>query len=196
MTMVQIQHLLAYLGYYTIPVDGVSGPKTRDAIEAFQKAFGGLSADGVAGSETQKALKHAVAYGIETKPPAESDENQNGSSEDDFWNGIPNFSEKEFACKCPRCGGFPVSINHTLVSIVQRIRTHFKAPVIISSGVRCEEHNREVGGVANSYHVRGKACDFCVQGFSASSVLPYVKSLKEVHYTYAIDNDYVHVDVF
>lgn len=65
MTIEQIQHLLAYLGYYTLKVDGLTGPGTEKAIREFQSDFGGLEVDGVAGAATQKALKYAIAYGME-----------------------------------------------------------------------------------------------------------------------------------
>ena len=71
MTMAQIQHLLAYLGYDVGAVDGLDGPKTRAAVSAFQRDFSGLGVDGVAGEATQKALRHAVAYGMDK--PADSE---------------------------------------------------------------------------------------------------------------------------
>ena len=50
-----IQQKLKELGYYTGSVDGVYGQGTRSAVIAFQKA-NGLTADGVVGSQTAKAL--------------------------------------------------------------------------------------------------------------------------------------------
>ena len=51
MTTKQVQNLLQYLGYYSIRVDGISGPGTVEAICAFQKDAG-LSVTGAAGEET------------------------------------------------------------------------------------------------------------------------------------------------
>ena len=62
MTVKQRQHLLAYLGYYVGTVDGDWGSGSRAACTAFQKDFGGITVDGHGGRETDKALKHAVAY--------------------------------------------------------------------------------------------------------------------------------------
>ena len=45
MTVMQKQHLLAYLGYYTGAMDGAFGPKSRAATEAFQRDYG-LTPDG------------------------------------------------------------------------------------------------------------------------------------------------------
>ena len=37
-------------------------------------------------------------------------------------------------------------------------------PIPISSGFRCEQLNRAVGGVSNSQHMRGQAADLCIDG--------------------------------
>lgn len=64
MTTKQRQNLLAYLGYYSGDIDGIYGQQTKTAVERFQEAFGGIVVDGLAGDETDKALRHAVAYGM------------------------------------------------------------------------------------------------------------------------------------
>ena len=42
---------------------------------------------------------------------------------------------------------------------VSAIRERLGVPLIPSSGIRCEQHNANVGGVKNSQHVLGTACD-------------------------------------
>ena len=69
------------------------------------------------------------------------------------------------------------------------------APCIVSSGIRCEKHNKAVGGAAGSRHLSGKAMDFRIQSRSATETLSYVQSLPGVRYAYAIDKNYVHMDV-
>lgn len=76
-----------------------------------------------------------------------------------------------------------------------KVREHFNVPVTISSGLRCPTHNANNKGVYNSRHLTGKAMDFSVRGFSASSVLAYVQSLPEIRYSYAIDGTWVHMDI-
>lgn len=194
----QVQYLLAYLGYDPGPLDGVLGMATKAAVYKFQEDFTGLQVDGLPGAETQKALRHAVAYGM----PERDEPNTSGTPPDNtgtFWDGIKYFRREEFHCPCSRCGGFPVEPEERLVRVADRVRAHFGKPIIISSGVRCQAHNDELrGSVKNSRHVRGKAMDFCVQGFSSAAVLPYIQSLVKsgnLRYTYAINENYVHMDV-
>ena len=51
-----IQHALKNAGYFNDEVDGKVGPKTRDALRAFQKD-NSLKADGVCGKKTWDLLK-------------------------------------------------------------------------------------------------------------------------------------------
>lgn len=67
-----------------------------------------------------------------------------------------NFNRKEFACKCG-CG--KDNIDPRVVNMCQTIRDAIGVPIRISSGCRCEKHNKNVGGVANSYHVQSLAAD-------------------------------------
>jgi peptidoglycan hydrolase-like protein with peptidoglycan-binding domain len=64
MTVRQLQNLLQYLGYYSGGIDGDFGPLSKQATENFQRDFGGIAVDGIVGTKTEKALKHAVAYGM------------------------------------------------------------------------------------------------------------------------------------
>lgn len=192
MTVKQVQHLLAYLGYYVGNVDGIWGTLSKTACKAFQMDFGGIAVDGKAGTETQKALKHAVAYGIAKQATTEE---STATDTGTFWDEIKHFKRSEFACPCGKCNGFPAEPEETLVRAADKVREYFNSPVTVSSGVRCADHNKEVGGVANSRHLSGKAMDFSVRGFSASSVLPYVQSLPDIRYAYAIDSGWVHMDI-
>lgn len=46
-----------------------------------------------------------------------------------------------------------------LVQMLDRAREYAGVPFIITSGVRSEEHNNEVGGVDGSSHIKGLAVD-------------------------------------
>ncbi len=71
-----------------------------------------------------------------------------------------NFSRREF--KCPCCG--KDDIDEYLVDMLQSIRDQV-GPVNITSGVRCKEHNKAVGGKPTSSHLKGLAVDIkCAVG--------------------------------
>lgn len=157
MTIKQIQHLLAYLGYYVGNVDGIWGTLSKTACKAFQMDFGGIQVDGKAGTETQKALKHAVAYGIAKQATTEE---STATDTGTFWDEIKHFKRSEFACKCGKyCNGFPAEPAEATVKAVDEIRRRLGVPVTISSGLRCKTHNANVGGVSNSQHLTGIAAD-------------------------------------
>lgn len=193
MTTYQIQLLLLYLGYSPGNPDGMDGPTTQAAVKQFQQDFGGITVDGIAGEETQKALRHAVAYGNLKRTEEPTQEAKTGT----FWDEIKYFTREEFKCKCggKYCDGYPAEPEEKLVRAAVKVREHFGVPVTISSGLRCPTHNKNSNGVYNSRHLTGKAMDFSVRGFSASSVLAYVQSLPEIRYSYAINGTWVHMDV-
>lgn len=161
--------LLSYLGY------GVED--TSAATRAFQRDYG-LTVDGIFGPMTREKILQVICGG------------------GDWWGDIQYFSKSEFACKCGcYCDGFPAQPNETLVRTADKLRAHFGAPVLVSSGVRCPVHNANAGGVANSRHLTGKAMDFRVAGKTAAQVMDYVNQQTEIRYAYAIDPNYVHMDV-
>lgn len=82
------------------------------------------------------------------------------SAEVDSWKEIQYFRPEEFKCKCGKhCDGYPTEIDMTMVRYADAIRKRLGAPLIVNSGLRCKQHNANVGGVANSQHVLGTACD-------------------------------------
>ena len=178
MTIRQIQCLLAYLGYYDGPLDGLWGEKSQKATIDFQHDFGGISVDGICGEQTEKAMKHAVEYGIEKKSDstdytADYTDVQNNNTENSTdgntgttWDEIKYFKKPEFACKCGKyCNGYPVEIDMNMVKIADKIRSRIGKPIQINSGIRCKIHNANVGGVSNSQHLLGNAADLgCPSG--------------------------------
>lgn len=77
------------------------------------------------------------------------------------------FAEKEFKCRC--CGQLPPSVRENIQALVDNVldpaRQAFGGPVYVNSGYRCEKHNKGVGGVANSQHMKGEAADIAPAGF-------------------------------
>ena len=187
MTLTQKQCLLRYLDYYRGDIDGIWGRQSRQATIDFQRAYMD-TVDGIFGEATEKRILEVVASG--EKPRVQI------AAVSDWWQAVKYFSRSEFRCPCGRCGGFPVEPEERLVRLADMVRQHFDAPATVSSGVRCQAHNDELpGSVKNSYHLRGKAMDFCVRGVSGATLLAYVRQLPGVHYAYQIDDSFVHMDV-
>ena len=164
MTTRQKQALLAYLGYYDGTLDGLWGEKSQRATIDFQRAYMDATAvDGIFGAATEQRILEVIATGEE---PVDKNA-ENGVIVDTapvaFWKDIRYFTRSEFRCPCGRCGGFPVEPEEKMVRTVDAIRAKLGKPIGIvdggGSGVRCPEHNAEVGGVATSYHLTGMAAD-------------------------------------
>lgn len=82
-----------------------------------------------------------------------------------------HFSRKEFACKCG-CGFDAVDVG--LIQVLEDLREHFNRPITITSGCRCEDHNKSIGGSINSQHTKGKAADIKIEGIEPSEVYEYL----------------------
>lgn len=183
MTIKQKQLLLAYLGYYTGNIDGIWGTLSEHAARKFQDDFGGIDADGVVGEETEAALKDAVANGMPIKTET-------------FWESIEYFAPEEFRCKCggKYCDGYPARMQEAVVRIADEARTYFGRPAYVVSGLRCKQHNANVGGVANSQHMYGEAVDLRIEGVTADALLAYIQT-REIRYAYKINSTNVHFDI-
>lgn len=81
-----------------------------------------------------------------------------------------HFTTDEFKCKgnhvCDYSTdeGVIAHVNSRLITLLEGIREGLGKPVIITSGLRCPEHNKEVGGTDQSTHLRGEAADIKIAG--------------------------------
>lgn len=207
MTAKQIQLLLDYLGYDPGPLDGVLGPTTVEAVRNFQHDFTGLQVDGVPGMETQKALRHAVAYGMPEKEERPTSGTPPDKQTGTFWDGIKYLTRLEFRCPCGKCGGFPVEPKEALVRFLDMLRAYFGKPLIVvpadghsgGSGVRCAAYNATLKGSArNSTHLQGRAADFSIPGVPAAEIIRYLTKAKaegKIAYWYQITSGAFHVNI-
>ena len=206
MTLEQNQCLLRYLGYYTGDIDGIYGPQTKAAVERFQEDFEGISVDGICGEQTEKAMKHAVAYGIEKEYDSTDCTNVQNNNTDDsthnntgtFWDEIEYFTRDEFKCKCggKYCNGYPSEPDERMVRIAYQLRKNLGVPITIVSGLRCKTWNAIQNGHAQSQHMYGEAADIYARGVSQSRVEAELDKIGGVRYHYAIaGSNNVHFDV-
>lgn len=56
-----------------------------------------------------------------------------------------------------------VALNALVDNILDPARTAIGQPIIVTSGYRCPELNKRVGGVATSQHTRGEAADITLK---------------------------------
>ena len=82
-----------------------------------------------------------------------------------------NFTWAEFASKDG--AEMPPAVKENIKKLAQNlevIRSYFNLPIKINSGWRSEAHNRNIGGVKNSAHVKGNAADIVIKGKTAAEV--------------------------
>ena len=102
-----------------------------------------------------------------------------------------NFRVREFACND---GTDPIFIDSDLVSVLQKIRTHFGKPVTITSAYRTPPHNAREGGTTYSQHLYGRAADIKISGVTPKKVADYAETLLPEG-GIGIYNTFTHIDV-
>lgn len=102
-----------------------------------------------------------------------------------------NFSRVEFSCKCG-CG-FD-TIDAGLINILQDLRDHFSARVVVLSGNRCAQHNESIGGSENSQHKKSRAADIFVVNVSPKGVHAYLDSKYGQSVSLGLYETFTHVD--
>lgn len=103
-----------------------------------------------------------------------------------------NFKVSEFKCND---GSDKVLISDELVTLLQKIRDHFGAAVVINSAYRTETYNRKVGGATHSQHVLGTAADIVISGVSPLQVAQYAEYLQPKSGGIGVYTTFTHVDV-
>ena len=195
-----------------LPVDGLAGILTINQTKRYQQSIG-ITETGRADTNTRNKMKIdmksitsssvngttiIIDTTINTTIPIVSPPTSTTTGTGTWWDDIKYFDKDEFKCKCggKYCTGYPKEPQRLLVESADDVREYFDAPITVSSGLRCTTHNANCGGVSNSRHLSGKAMDFCVKGKTANQVLVYVRTLPNIRYCYAIDNNYVHMDIY
>ena len=82
---------------------------------------------------------------------------------DDQTQLSPHFNAQEFRCSCGKS-------HETLIAseLVDKLETIYTAlncsKIIVTSGYRCPEHDKAVGGTSSGQHTKGTAADVCCYG--------------------------------
>lgn len=106
-----------------------------------------------------------------------------------------HFARDEYQCDCAGyCGGWPCEMNPALLDKIEALRCACGSPVIITSGVRCEARNDEVGGVPWSFHKRGDAADLYCLGVPVGDLAQMAQALGMNVLPY-YGSGYIHVEI-
>ena len=80
-----------------------------------------------------------------------------------------------------------------IVFCLQPLRDKIRRPMVVSSGFRCKQLNKLVGGVPTSHHCIGCACDFHVPGMTIKETIEFIKK-SGIKFTQLIDEGtWVHI---
>lgn len=111
---------------------------------------------------TKKPVAHATELeGTEMEPINIKDDNR--LTEHFTLNELAATSHKQYQQKNLAYAKTMRSRLEDLAYFLEEVRTVCDSPLLITSGVRCPELNKAVGGVATSQHVTGRAADIIPQ---------------------------------
>lgn len=70
-----------------------------------------------------------------------------------------------------------INLVYLCAYVLEPLRVAMGKPIKISSGFRCQELNKKVGGVYNSQHLKGQAADIDIQGDMAfgKKIFEYIR---------------------
>jgi len=103
------------------------------------------------------------------------------------------FKPEEFKCKCGKCDGGTMDAD--FIDKLNKARHLAQTAFVITSGYRCESHNKAVGGKPDSSHLRGKAAD--IKFASSAQSFKIVKALFDAGFNrigYNQKHGFFHVD--
>jgi zinc D-Ala-D-Ala carboxypeptidase len=64
------------------------------------------------------------------------------------------FTSDEFKCPCDcEFGAVPEDIDPNLINRLNMMRILYGSPMLVTSGARCIDYNKEIGGVPSSAHL-------------------------------------------
>lgn len=114
---------------------------------------------------------------------------------EDFW-------LSEFTCKCGKCAFEADAWMDSLFMLrLQQLRDDFGRPLKITSGARCRDHNRDVGGAPRSGHLvsegnPARAADIDVSRFSGELRYKLIKlAFRHKFRGVGVADTFLHIDL-
>lgn len=107
-----------------------------------------------------------------------------------------HFRPSEFECQCYKCGLGFAAMDVDFLDRLDMARLYGGVPFKLTSAVRCEQHNRDVGGLEDSAHLAKPKC----KGVDIATPNSHVRNrvvyglIKAGFHRIGIYKDYIHVD--
>lgn len=76
----------------------------------------------------------------------------------------PHFNQDEFDCRGEDCCKETL-VSNVLIERLEELRLAIDRPITVTSGYRCDKHNKRVGGSLWSMHRKGMAADIYIPGY-------------------------------
>jgi uncharacterized protein YcbK (DUF882 family) len=104
-----------------------------------------------------------------------------------------NFSRSEMDCPCD-CGFSTADVE--LIEVLEGVRARFgDRSVTISSGCRCDQYNKRIGGAKHSKHKLGIAADIVIHGVDPKDVYESLDKHNPNRFGLGNYDTFTHVDV-
>ena len=101
------------------------------------------------------------------------------------------FLSREFDCKCG-CG--LNNIDPKLISMLDEARGIIGIPLVISSGCRCKQNNKDAGGSITSSHLTGLAVD--IKCYNSQTRYKLIMALSDAGFNrFGISKTFIHTDI-
>jgi zinc D-Ala-D-Ala carboxypeptidase len=105
-----------------------------------------------------------------------------------------HFKPHEFQCKCGKCGQGFEQMDPGLLMMLDSARQNAGIAFKLNSAVRCEAHNKAVGGSDTSAHLKGLAVDIsCKRG--PARFLMLLELIRAGFNRIGLGADFIHVDI-
>jgi uncharacterized protein YcbK (DUF882 family) len=102
-----------------------------------------------------------------------------------------HFSKREMACPhCQVC-----LMRDQFMLQLEALRTSMNRALTVSSGYRCPDHNRSIGGAKNSQHLKGNAADISTAGMTEEEIKQLIEIAKTLFTAVVKGPGFVHVDL-
>lgn len=208
----EIQQILKDLGYYDLPIDGVVGKETREALAEFKEDRYLAYPLGL-GASTAKSLlegKHKVSEQIPSTSVRLLDSEVLGSQTGRSMSlpdgkvvwanqliipGIPlTFGEMTKSCTRVPENMKVVENLEKIAKVFGEIRDKFEKPIGVTSGYRPPAVNVAIGGAQFSQHVNGLALDMYPLRGNMSALLEVVKASSASAIGLGMHRGFIHVD--